>query len=90
MQWARRHFIWRRADWNRVLFSDESSFPLSFLMAELGFIAAHRAVYGLLRAEKGSIWWGQFNGLGWDNGWPEDGHDCNAISLNACRYIDDV
>ena len=29
VQWARRHIIWRRADWNNVLFNDESRFPLS-------------------------------------------------------------
>ena len=29
VQWARCHFIWRRADWNRALFSDESRFALS-------------------------------------------------------------
>ena len=29
VQRASPHFIWRRADWNRVLFSDESRFALS-------------------------------------------------------------
>ena len=27
--WARRHLNWRRADWNRVLFTDESRFTVS-------------------------------------------------------------
>ncbi|WAR30417.1 TCB2-like protein [Mya arenaria] len=27
--WARRHLIWRRADWNQVLFTDESRFTVS-------------------------------------------------------------
>lgn len=27
--WSRRHLNWRRADWNRVLFTDESRFCLS-------------------------------------------------------------
>lgn len=27
--WARRHLNWRRAEWNRVLFTDESRFTLS-------------------------------------------------------------
>ena len=27
-----------------------------------------QALLGLLRAGKGSIWWGQFRGLGWKNG----------------------
>ena len=29
VQWARRHFIWPCADWNWVLFIDESRFALS-------------------------------------------------------------
>ena len=27
-----------------------------------------QALLGLLRAGEGSIWWGQFRGLGWKNG----------------------
>ena len=29
LQWAQRHFLWRRHQWARVLFSDESRFNLS-------------------------------------------------------------
>ena len=28
----------------------------------------NKPCWGLLRAGKGSIWWGQFRGLGWKNG----------------------
>ena len=35
VQWARRCFIWRRADWNRVLFSDESRFALSHAVGRI-------------------------------------------------------
>ncbi|WAR30890.1 TCB2-like protein, partial [Mya arenaria] len=34
--WARRHLIWRRADWNRVLFTDDSRFTV-MLMEDYGF-----------------------------------------------------
>ena len=30
LQWAQRHFRWRRQEWSRVLFSDESRFNLSY------------------------------------------------------------
>ena len=29
MNWAQLHYRWRRADWNRVVFTDESRFNLS-------------------------------------------------------------
>ena len=31
-------------------------------------LVVKQALLGLLRAGKGSIWWGQFRGLGWKNG----------------------
>ena len=63
VQWARRH-----VGWNRVSFSGETRFALS----NAGGKTHKQALLGLLRAGKGSIWWGQFRGLGWKNGWPED------------------
>ena len=79
VQWARRHFIWRRAEWNMVLFSDESRIALSHANDGTEVYRPHkRAFCGLLRAGKGSVWWGQFDGLGWDNGWLEDRVGCNA------------
>ena len=57
-------------------------------MAELGFIASQMSITW---TAEGSIWWGQFDGLGWDNGWPEDGFGCNVHgNQNARRYIDNV
>ena len=68
VQWARYHFIWQCVDWNRVSFSGETRFALS----NAGGKTHKQASLGLLHAGKGSIWWGQFRGLGWRNGWPED------------------
>ena len=64
VQWARRHFIWQYVDWNRVSFSGQIRFALS----NAGGKTHKQALLGLLRAGKGSIWWGQFRGLGWKNG----------------------
>ena len=64
VQWARRHFIWQCVDWNRVSFSGETRFALS----NAGGKTQKQSLLGLLRAGKGSIWWGQFRGLGWKNG----------------------
>ena len=64
VQWARRHFIWQCVDWNRVSFSGETRFALS----NAGGKMHKQALLGLLRAGKGSIWWGQFRGLGWKVG----------------------
>ena len=64
VQWARRHFIWRCDDWNKVSFSGESRFPLS----NAGGKTRKEALLVLLSAGKGSIWWWQFRGLGWKNG----------------------
>ena len=44
VQWARRYFIWRRADWNRVCSVTNPDLHLVMLMAELGFIAAQTNV----------------------------------------------
>ena len=74
VQWARRHFIWQRVDWNRVSFSGETRFALSNADSK----THKQALLGLLRAGKGSIWWGHFRGLGWENGWPEDVLCCHA------------
>ena len=35
--WARRYLNWRRADWNRVLFTDESRFTVSMLTEDYGY-----------------------------------------------------
>ena len=64
VQWARRHFIWQCVDWNSVSFSGETRFALS----NAGSKTHKQALLGLLRAGKGSIWWGQFRGLGWKKG----------------------
>ena len=69
VQWARCYFIWQCVDWNRVSFSGETRFALS---------NAGGKMLGLLRVRKGSIWWGQFRGLRWKNGWPEDVLCCHA------------
>ena len=89
VQWARRHFIWYCVDWNRVSFSGETRFALSNAGGK-----THKQVFlGLLRAGKGSIWWGQFRGLGWKNGWPEDVLCCHArqfqciISTTSCIEV---
>ena len=89
VQWARRHFIWQRVDWNRVSFSGETRFALS----NAGGKTHKQALLGLLRAGKGWIWWGQFRGLGWKNGWPEDVLCCHArqfqciISTTSCDLM---
>ena len=64
VQLDRRHFIWQCVDWNRVSFSGETRFALS----NAGGKTHKQAFLRLLRAGKGSIWWGQFRGLGWKNG----------------------
>ena len=64
VQWARRHFISPCVDWNRVSFSSETRFALS----NAGEKTNKQALLGLLHAVKGSVWWGQFRGLGWKNG----------------------
>ena len=89
VQWARRHFIWQCVDWNRVSFSGETRFALS----NAGGKTHKQALLGLLRAGKGSIWWVQFRGLGWKNGWPEDVLCCHArqfqciISTTSCDLM---
>ena len=60
VQWARRHLIWQCADWNRVSFSGKTRLTLSNASGK----THKQALLGLLRAGKGSIWWGQFRGLG--------------------------
>ena len=64
VKWVRRHFIWQCVDWNRVSISGETRFALS----NAGGKPHKQALLGLLRAGKGSIWWGQFRGLGWKTG----------------------
>ena len=54
VQWARRHFIWQCVDWNRVSFSGETRLALSNACGK----THKQALLGLLRAGKGSIWWG--------------------------------
>ena len=89
VQYARRHFIWQCVDWNRVSFSGETRFALS----NAGGKTHKQALLGLLRAGKGSIWWGQFRGLGWKNGWLEDVLCCHArqfqciISTTSCDLM---
>ena len=39
-----------------------------FALSNAGCKTHKQALLGLLRAGKGSIWWGQFCGLGWENG----------------------
>ena len=53
---ARRHFIWQCVDWNRVSFSGVTRFALSNADGK----THKQALLGLLRAGKGSIWWGRF------------------------------
>ena len=74
VQWARCYFIWQCVDWNRVSFSGETRFALS----NAGGKMHKQALLGLLRVGKGSIWWGQFRGLRWKNGWPEAVLCCHA------------
>ena len=38
-----------------------------FALSNTGGKTNKQALLGLLRAGKGSIWWGQFRGLGWKN-----------------------
>ena len=64
VQLDRRHFIWQCVDWNRVSFSGSTRFAFS----NAGGQTHKQAFLGLIRAGKGSIWWGQFRGLGWKNG----------------------
>ena len=87
MQLARRHFIGRRAAWNRVLFSGDSQFALCHAD---GRSPHERALSGLLRAGKGSIWWGQFDSLGVLMGGQKTDMVVMQGNLNARRYIDDV
>ena len=54
VQWARRHFIWRCVDWNRVSFSGETRLAIS----NAGGKTHKQALLELLRVGKGSIWWG--------------------------------
>ena len=51
-------------DWNRVSFSGGTRFALSNASDK----THKQALLELLRAGKGSIWWGQFGGLGVENG----------------------
>ena len=39
-----------------------------FALSNAGGKTHKQALLGLLRDGKGSIWWGQFRGLGWKNG----------------------
>ena len=89
VQWARHHFNWQCVDWNRVSFSGKTRFALG----NAGGKTHKQALLGLLHAGKGSIWWGQFRGLGWKNGWPEDILCCHArqfqciISTASCDLM---
>ena len=75
VQWARRHFIWRCVNWNRVSFS-------------AGGKMHKQALLGLLRAGKGSIWWGSFVVWGGKMGDQKTYFvSCKTISMH---YIDDV
>ena len=64
VQWARPYFIWRCVDRNRVSFSGETRFAIS----NAGGKTHKQALLEWLRVGKGSIWWGQFRGLGWKMG----------------------
>ena len=64
-----------------------------FALSNAGGKTHKQALLGLLRAGKGSIWWGKFRGLGWKNGWPEDVLCCHArqfqciISTTSCDLM---
>ena len=54
-----------------------------FALSNAGGKTHKQALLGLLRAGKGSIWWRQFCGLGWENGWPEDVLCCHASQFQC-------
>ena len=60
-----------------------------FALSNAGGKTHKQALLGLLRAGKGSIWWGQFRGFGW----PEDVLCCHArqfqciISMTSCDLM---
>ena len=60
-------------------FSGETRFALG----NAGGKTHKQALLGFLRVGKGSIWWGQFRGLGWKNGRPEDVFVVMQDSFNA-------
>ena len=53
VQWARRHFVWRRADWKRFCSVTNPELHFVILMAELGFIAAQTSVMRIAACWKG-------------------------------------
>ena len=48
--------------------SGSVSTGIGFALSNAGGKTHKQALLGLLRAGKGSIWWGQFRGLEWKNG----------------------
>ena len=91
VQWARRRFIWRRADWNRVLFSNESRFALSHAD---GRIRVYRrtteryADYCVL--ERGRFGGGSLIVWGGIIGGQKTDFVVIRGNLNARRYIDEI
>ena len=67
VQWARRHFIWRCVDWNRVSFSSETRFALS----NAGGKRHKQALLGLLRVERDRFGGGSF--VVWGGKMPRQG-----------------
>ena len=85
VQWARRHFIWRCVDWNRVSFSGVTRFAPS----NAGGKTHKQALLGLLRAGKGSIWLGAVSWFGVEK-WVTRRRSLLSCKTISMHYIDDV
>ena len=70
-------YLWCYCLWCNLVTKSKSSCQWCTLafgavtLSNAGGKTHKQALLGLLHAGKGSIWWGQFRGLGWKNGWPE-------------------
>jgi len=68
MLFSRRHLRWSRAQWGRVVFSDESPFRQSFGDYSVRVFRQRTTLQCQLYAGEGHIWRGKCNGLGRQHG----------------------
>ena len=91
VQWDRRHFIWRHADWNRVLFSDESRFALSHADGRTRVCRRTNERYvDCCVLERDRFGWDSLMVWGGIMGCQKMGLVVMQGDMNARRYIDDV
>ena len=89
-QGARRHFIWRRADWNRVLFNDESRFAFSHIDGRTRGYRRTNKVMRIAACWEGIDLVGQLGGFGGIMGGQKTDLVVTQGNLNAHHYIDDA